>query len=179
MLSTIIHAAWRRAAFIALACIALTTPAMAQGPGPQQLKLKELEGNWEVTIKNPDGSSSVGEAVYKMECGDMWLTSDMKIELMGMPFQGKGIDGYNPLSKKYLSVWVDPMSPAPMMFEGDFDSSGKVLTMTSDAVGPDQQPAKWRSVTTYHDKDHHTFVMYLTGGDGKEQEMMTAEYRRK
>ena len=166
---------------LSLVCLlALTSLTMAQEvtPGPQHKKLGELEGTWNLAIKSEGGDSS-GKSVYKMECGGLWLTSHFDADFGGMKFQGKGMDGYDPAKKKYVSVWVDSLTTAPMFFEGDFDAKGEKLTMTCDSTVPgSSKPAQWRSVTTIVDKDKHIFEMYLKPQGGQEQKMMTVEYTR-
>lgn len=151
--------------------------AMLQ-PGKEHAKLKELEGKWTFVLTTPDGSESKGTSEYKVECGGFWLTSDFNTDFGGMKFQGKGLDSYDPIKKKYVSVWVDSLTTYPMTFEGDYDASGKVLTMNCDGRGPTGKPAKWRSVSTFISADEHKFEMYLTPEGGKEMQMMTVVYKR-
>jgi hypothetical protein len=66
-----------------------------------------------------------------------------------------------------------------MRFEGTYDEKSKTITSTATGKGPDGQPAKYKNTTTYPDKDHQTFKMYLVGPDGKDSLMMTIEYSRK
>lgn len=147
-------------------------------PSPEHKKLAELEGTWNLTIDS-EGSQSKGKSTYKLECGGLWLTSDFQSDFGGMKFQGKGMDGYDPAKKKYVSVWVDSLTTAPMLFEGDFDKAGKTLTMTCNSTVPGgTAPAVWRSVTTIVDNDNHTFEMYLKPQGGEEQKMMTIKYQR-
>jgi hypothetical protein len=160
--------------------VAVSTQAFAQEfqPGAEHKKLADLEGTWNLKIKS-DGGDSTGKSVFKLECGGLWLTSDFQSDFGGVKFQGKGLDGYDPAKKKYVSVWVDSLSPAPMVFEGDYDKEGKTLTMTCSAPLPgSNQPAQWRSVTKIVDKDKHTFEMYLKPEGAPEQKMMTVEYTR-
>lgn len=161
-----------------LSLFATSTLAQEVKPGPQHKKLAELEGTWNLKIKS-DGGDSTGKSVYKLECGGLWLTSDFQSDFGGVKFHGKGMDGYDPAKKKYVSVWVDSLSTAPMHFEGDFDAKGEKLTMTSNSTLPGSTtPAVWRSVTTIIDKDKHTFEMYLKPEGAPEQKMMSVEYVR-
>lgn len=163
-----------------LCVLTLSTNLFSQEfkPGAEHKKLAELEGTWNLTIDS-GGAESKGKSTFKLECGGLWLTSDFQSDFGGMKFQGKGMDGYDPVKKKYVSVWVDSLSPAPMLFEGDFDAAGKQLTMTCNSTLPGSTtPAIWRSVTKIIDKDNHTFEMYLKPKDGPEQKMMTVQYVR-
>src|SRR5437867_10740763 len=155
--------------------------ALGQGgptPGPEHDALKKLEGTWNAKLKMGDNESS-GTMTYKMECGGLWLTSDFRGEFFDQKFQGRGMDGYDPEKKKYVSVWVDSMSTRPMFLEGTYDKEKKTMTMTGEAPGPDGKPAKHKMVTQMPDDAHQTFTMYIIDPDGQENKVMTIEYTRK
>jgi len=164
-------------------CATVLTPNALVGqdlpaPGPEHEALKRLEGEWIATVRMGD-QETPGTMTLKMECGGLWLVSDFRSEFGGQKFQGRGMDGYDPVKKKYVSVWVDSMSTRPILFEGDFDKQKKTMTMTGEGPGPDGKPAKYRNTTHTPDDNHQTFIMYVTGTDGKETKMMTIEYVRK
>jgi hypothetical protein len=153
----------------------------AQGPatpGPEHQALKKLEGTWTAKVKMGDAEST-GTMTYKMELGGLWLLSHFQGEFGDQKFEGRGMDTYDPMKKKYLSVWVDSMSTQPMLSEGTYDEKEKILTMTGKAPGPDGEPAQYRMVVKETDDDHHTFTMYMIGKDGQENKMMTIDYTRK
>ena len=154
-------------------------PPPSPRPGPEHLKLKELEGNWDAVVTGMDGQKSKGEASYKMECGGLWLTSDFKSQMDDQPFHGKGFDSYDPAKKKYLGVWVDSMMTVPMMTEGTRDERTKTTTCTGECPGPDGKPMKVKMVTKEVNSNQHTFEMYMIGPDGKETKSMTIEYTRR
>jgi hypothetical protein len=109
----------------------------------------------------------------------MWMASDFEGDLGGIKFQGHGLDGYDQNKKKYVGVWVDSMSSAPMTMEGNYDPRTKLLVMTGESVDPAGQPQKFRTTTETKDKDHFTFKMYMIEPGGAEQLAFTIEYSRK
>src|SRR5437762_9445656 len=149
-----------------------------QTSGPEHDAFKKLEGTWTAKLKMGDNESA-GTMTYKMECGGLWLTSDFRGEFDGQKFQGRGLDGYDPEKKKYVSVWVDSMSTRPMLLEGTHDKEKKTTTMTGEAPGPDGKLAKHKMMTHMPDDDHMTFTMFILDADGKENKIMTIEYTRK
>jgi hypothetical protein len=164
-------------------CTAALTPNALVGqdlpvPGPEHEALRRLEGEWTATVKMGDAETP-GTLTLKMECGGLWLVSDFRSEFGGQKFQGRGMDGYDPVKKKYVSVWVDSMTTRPLLLEGDLDKAKKLMTMTGEGPGPDGKPVKYRNTTHTPDDNHQTFTMYVTGADGKETKMMTIEYVRK
>lgn len=172
-----------RVVVVVCAMIALFAPAVAAQPPlpkprPEHERLKKMEGTWEATVRS-DAGESKGTMIYKMELGGLWLTSDFKGEFGGQPFQGKGLDGYDPAKKKYVSVWVDSMSQAPMLGEGTFDKEGKVLTQVGEGPGMDGKITKYKSVMEIKDPDTMILTMTNPDKDGKEQSMLTIAYKRK
>jgi hypothetical protein len=124
-------------------------------------------------------AESKGTMVWKMDLGGLWLVSDFQGDFGGMKFSGKGMDGYDPIKKKYVSVWVDSMSTSPMLSEGTYDKDGKTLTMTGEGPGADGKPAKYKMTTEYKDKDTIFWTMYGPGPDGKEGMQFTISYKRR
>ena len=164
---------------IALAvAVALALPALSQEmpkPGPEHEVLKALVGTWESTMKFGDKESK-GTMSWKMDLGGMWLAGSLESELFGAKFQGKSLESYNPAKKKYVSIWVDSMSTAPVLTEGDYDKKEKTLTMAGEGPAQDGKTAKYKSVTKLKDKDTVEMSMWI--GDGKEP-MFTVTYKRK
>lgn len=161
-----------------LLSLGLTVPAVAQEfpkPGPEHEMLKKLVGDWTFTMKMADAESK-GTVTYKMELGGMWLTGTMESELFGQKFIGKSLESFNMAKKKYVSIWVDSMSTAPVIMEGDYDAEKKSLTMVGEGPGMDGMMMKYKSLSVFPDSDTIKFTMYM--GDGKEP-AFTVLYKRK
>jgi len=47
-----------------------------------------------------------------------------------------GITGYDNLSKKYVSIWLDTMGIAPFMMEGSGSADGKTITLKGQHAEP-------------------------------------------
>jgi hypothetical protein len=146
-------------------------------PGPEVEKLKQFEGTWDATAKGGPETSK-GVMHYKMGLGGLWLTGHYEGSFGDIKFEGRGLDSYDVNKKKYVNVWVDSMSTAPMLSEGEFDKDGKVLTLTGKSVDHDGKPTNHKMVTTIKDKDNMTFQLYM-GEQGKEKLMLTIDYKRK
>jgi hypothetical protein len=141
-------------------------------------KLKELVGTWDAVIKTGPQESK-GTVIYKLELGGLWLVSDFQGEFEGQKFTGKGLDSYDPIKKKYVSVWVDSMSTSPLFAEGTFDKEGKIMTMNGEGPGMDGKPMKVKMITEYRDKDNLVWTMFGPGPDGKEGPMFSITYKRR
>jgi hypothetical protein len=160
----------------AVAAVILAPSARAQEfpkPGPEHEVLKKLEGTWEATMKVM-GMESKGTMVWKMDLGGLWLTSNFEGDFGGMKFQGKGFDSYDANKKKYVSVWLDSMSTAPMTLEGTYDKETKTLTMAGEGPGLDGKPTKYKMTSMLKDDDN--VVAKMTMGDAEAFEIV---YKRK
>ncbi len=172
--------------FAFAALLMFTAAAFAQEqpptpkPGPEHEALKKLEGTWDAVMKMAEVPAPMkGVATYKMECDGMWLVSDFKMDDPAMKFQGKGLDGYDQNKKKYVGVWVDSMSTAPMTMEGTYDAATKTTTMAGEGPGMDGKLQKYKMTTRHTDDDHMAFEMFMVGADGKETSAFTIAYTRR
>jgi hypothetical protein len=162
-------------------CLFVASHSLAQEfpkPGPEHEKLMELVGDWDA-VMDMGGQKSKATTTYKSICGGMWLESNYQGDLGGAKFQGRGLDGYDQIKKKYVGLWVDSVSSAPLHVEGNHDPKTKLLTMTGESLGPDGKPQKFKNTTETKDKDHFTFRMYMVQPDGHEELQFTIEYTRR
>ncbi len=171
---------YRFVGFCVVVCTGLAVSAQepTSEPVAEHALLKENEGTWDAVV-NAGGATSKGVMVNKMELGGLWLTSRFEGQFApGQKFQGQGMDGYDPGTKKFVSVWVDSMSYAPMSLTGEYDKAKRTFTMRGEAPGPDGKPAKVKLVTVHTDKDHQSFKMFMIQA-GNETEMMSIDYTRR
>jgi hypothetical protein len=163
---------------VCLASAGLSLAQEMQSPGPEHKRLQEYVGEWNA-VMDMGGLQSKATATYKSICGGMWIASDFEGDLAGAKFQGHGLDGYDQNKKKYVGVWVDSMSSAPLTFEGNYDPKTKLLVMTGESRGPDGKPQKFKATTETNDKDHFTFKMYMLQPGGQEELAFTITYTRR
>ncbi|MEQ1828839.1 MAG: DUF1579 family protein, partial [Pirellula sp.] len=126
-------------------------------PGKEHEFFKELEGDWDFSA---DGGIQ-GKSTYKMVHGGLWLESKIEMMMPSGKFTGQGLDGYDPVKKKYVAIWVDSMSAAPVVLEGDMDSATKTITMLGKGPNETGQIVDYKMVTHYKDKDTHHFKMWM------------------
>jgi hypothetical protein len=164
--------------FAALALCAAGVHAQAPGPrtGPEMDRLRSMEGSWNATVKM-GGQESQGRMNWRMGLGGNWLVGRFEGDYKGTRLFGQGFDTYDPMKKKYVSVWIDSMSSSPMIMEGDYDKDRNALVMEGEGPGQDGKPTKFKAVSQMKDPNNIAFKMY-TIQDGKENEMMTIDYQR-
>jgi hypothetical protein len=150
-------------------------------PGPEAEKLKQFEGTWDAKVILPGAPEmeSKGVQTARLGCGGRWLISDYKGEFMGMPFEGHGVAGYDAEKKKYVHIWVDPMSPSLDVMEGTYDDAKKTLAFKGKGKNPETgQMTEYTMKTVIESRDRHVFTMEMTTPDGK-TEGFKIEYTRK
>jgi hypothetical protein len=112
---------------------------------------------------NPEAEPQVTKGTESNQLmGGMWLVSHFKGEMMGATFEGAGVFGYNPQTKKYTGTWVDTMSPYAMTTEGSWDEKTKTMTQMGkgkDAAGTEMT---MKLVTVYNDDGSRLFTIYPT-----------------
>jgi Protein of unknown function (DUF1579) len=147
--------------------------AMAATAGTYDTKVK----SWHEAGQPP--MESTGTASRTMALDGRVLVEDFKGSMMGMPFTGHGMTGYDNVSGKYWSTWNDSMSTGVMMSEGTCDAKNTCAFKGSwnDPIkkGPvaARMTSRWTSPTT------EVFEMYGPGKDGKEMKMMEITYTKK
>ena len=82
-----------------------------------------------------------------MLLGGRYLQQEYAGEMMGSPFAGINIIGYDNHTKKYVSVWMDSMSTGIYHFVGTASADGKTITQECSYDDPARGPLIWRSVT--------------------------------
>ncbi|MFY9346047.1 MAG: DUF1579 domain-containing protein [Planctomycetota bacterium] len=164
-----------------------TANALSQAPpqpGPEHKKLAAYAGTWDAVIEMADAATgqmqkSKGVSVVKVGPGGLWVLDHFTADFGGMPFEGQGQTGYDPAKGKNVGTWIDAWSTVPMVLEGGYDASGKVLTLSGMAPGMDGKPVMHKLVTTDKDANTRVFEMFLPGEGGKDMKIMTITYTRR
>jgi hypothetical protein len=153
-------------------------------PGEHHKVLEFKVGKWNCHITH---SMAPGMPAAESDCtcetkwimGGRYLHDNVKGTVMGMPFEGMGISGYDNLKQKYVFTWVDSMGTGISSGEGSWDAAKKTLTSTGQT--PDPMSGKYvatRSVETQIDADNWKMESYGPGPDGKEFLSMTIQFKR-
>jgi hypothetical protein len=153
-------------------------------PGAPHEAMAKTAGTYEVKAKSWDAPGAAareesGTATRTMALDGRVLVEEFKGSMMGMPFTGHGMRGYDNVTGKYWTTWMDSMSTGLMVSEGTCDAKN-TCTFTgswNDPVkkGPvtARMTSRWTSPTT------EVFEMHAPGRDGKEFKMMELTYTRK
>jgi Protein of unknown function (DUF1579) len=153
-------------------------------PGAPHKLLAKMAGSWNTKTKawmEPDQApmESAGTSEQKMILGGRFLQQEFTGDMMGSPFTGIGVNGYDNHTKKYVSTWMDSMGTGIYFFEGTASEDGKTITQECRYDDPIKGPMTWRAVTKIPDDNTQLFEMYGIDKTGKEEKMMEITYTRK
>lgn len=145
-------------------------------------------GTWDAVIKTYMGGPDAEPAVSKgtetntVMTGGLWVVSQFKGDFGGIPFEGHGQFGYDPLKKKYVGTWIDSMSPGLSVLEGDYDAKTKTMTYEGDGIdATSKMKFHQKMVTTTKDDGTRVFTLFMKMGPtaDKEVKFMEITYTKK
>lgn len=157
--------------------------AKASTPGEMHDHLDRYEGEWttEITLwmipgqepTTTNGTMS-GEWVY----GGRYMRTEHTSDMMGQPFHGTGIEGYDTVREVYTSTWYDNASTGIVNFEGQCADAGDADCSTMVYHGTQADPrtgemTKTRVVVTFAGPDSFMFESFADtpAGETKTMEM--------
>lgn len=159
----------------------------AAQPGPEHAAMAKMAGTWDAAVKMFESADkfeeSKGTMVYTSVHGGRYIQMEYKGEMMGGPFTGSGLWGYDNSTKKYVSTWSDNWSTGIMMLTGTYDAAAKTYNSVGEMsmAMPDGSlmKMKHREVIKVISDDKHVMEMYGAGPDGKEMKHLEITYTRK
>ncbi len=110
-------------------------------------------------------------------CGGRWFWSDFTGTMMGQPFQGHSLTGYDAGQQRYVAFWIDSTSPMRSLTHGTHDPKTHAWTFTGECVDMAGKPAKIHQTYVQKDADTRALQMTFEGPDGKQE--MKVDYARK
>jgi hypothetical protein len=153
-------------------------------PTDMHKHLEKMVGKWSTVTKmwmDPAAPAmeSKGMAEYNMTLGGRWLQMRYTGDMMGQPFEGMGMTGYDIFNKNYVSTWTDNMSTGMMSSKGNANADGTEITMsgTTDEPVTGEKNKKFREVIKITSPDAFTLEMYDTV-KGKEVRVMEITHTR-
>jgi hypothetical protein len=135
-------------------------------PGENHKWLEQFVGEWETTTKmwmspGAPAQESSGAASCKLTFDGRFLEEDYNGTMMGMPFKGRGITGYDNNRKLFKGVWYDTFGTGMMTSVGNLSKDRKTLTMLAEMdepmTGEIGKPVRYQ--VTIIDNNTHKFKM--------------------
>jgi uncharacterized protein DUF1579 len=152
--------------------------------GPEHAVLKNFEGKWTSSVtatmdpsKPPEKSEGTSEGMVIL--GGRFVHVLHHGTMMGQPFEGMMLLGYDNIRKKYTSSWVDSMGTQIASYDGTWNAAKKSLTMAGHFLDPmTGKPMKTRGVTAFPDATTMTYDEYMMGPDGKEMKTLHIDFKK-
>jgi hypothetical protein len=156
----------------------------AATPGPQHALLAGMVGEFRLTLRsfNEPGSEpavSSGTSTRKMILGGRYLEETVHASVAGQPFEGRGLTGYDNVTRSWWGSWIDTMSTGIMITGGVWDEEAGVGTFEgefNDPVTGELQSS--RSVIRRLPNGDEQMEMYMTSAVG-EVKALEILYQRK
>jgi hypothetical protein len=155
-------------------------------PGDIHKMMAKSAGAWTAAITmwmapNTDPMKTTGEMKNEMILGGRYLKGTNTGNMMGMPFEGISMTGYDNAKKVFVNNWIDNMGTGMMNLTGTWDGASRSITFTGSMVDPaSSKDVPVREVLKFDDDNHQTMEMYANAGpDGKEFKTMEIKFTRK
>jgi hypothetical protein len=170
------------------AAMALPAPAAAldaaMTPGPEQARLNDLVGDFDVTITiwvTPGGAPIVSSAaaVSKWVLDGRYVQTSLSGYVAGQPYSALGYAGYDNAGKVYQASWMDSDSTAQSWFSGGFALGSKAAVLSATTVNPVSGLREPLELRLTIDKDgNHVTELWGKGGGPTVFKMMELRYVR-
>lgn len=152
-------------------------------PGPEHKMLEAQAGKWTTVTKSwmggPEPAVSNGKAEYELILGGRFLMARFHDTMMGQPFEGFSITGYDRMAKSYNGYWIDTMSTGVYpMNGGTWDEATKSMTFNVEWPNPmGSGTMPYKMVTKFNGPDSMVFLMTMAH-EGKDMPLTEVTYTR-
>ena len=151
-------------------------------PGDVHKMLAQSDGDWneEVTFWMQPGApptTSKSKVHNEMILGGRYQLAKHTGDMMGMPFEGMNLLGYDNAKKIFISTWIDNMGTGVMTLQGPWDEKTNTVNLKGVEVDPmtgkdmnvretfqiiDKDTQKLEMFTIINGKESKTMVINLT-----------------
>ena len=153
-------------------------------PGKVHEMIAKSDGDWteEITFwMEPGGqpTKTSCKTTNKMIMGGRYQYSTVSGDMMGMPFEGIILLGYDNGKKIFQSIWIDNFGTGIMNMEGTYDEATNTINLKGKGYDPlTGKDLDMRQVYKVIDNNNHLIEMYCTK-DGTEYKNMEMTMTRK
>lgn len=160
-------------------------PGMFATPQKEHEWLQQLVGDWTFESECLGEPGKPSEKFHGSEqvksLGGLWIIGEGQGEMPGGDIgQMRLTLGFDPKRNRYIGSWVGSMMTHQWTYEGELDSSGRILTLNAEGpsfTGEDKM-SQYQDVYEIKSSDHRILTSRVLGDDGKWTQFMTAHYHR-
>ena len=145
-------------------------------PGPAHKALEAFVGNWQAEVKTwcePDGPPNVSQGTAKASWAlkGHFVEEEFHGEMMGKPFTGRSLMGYDNTKQTFNTIWVNDMQTSMITSEGKGENGNKVITLEGkgDCPATGRKDVLMKQVFRVLSADKYTFEMF--DGNSKTMEI--------
>ena len=154
-------------------------------PGAMHKWMEKTNGTWEAEVSqwmSADAPPMKTKAtnLQSSVLGGRYVTGKFSGSMMGQPFNGLSLMGYDNAKKVFTSTWVDDMGTGIVHMTGTYNEATKTLSLNGHQT--DFMTAKdsdIREEMVMIDDNTYKMTMYGTGFDGKEMKFMEGTFKKK
>jgi hypothetical protein len=152
-------------------------------PGEVHQMMAKSVGTWTgaITMWMKPGAQPMnmtGETKYEMILGGRYLQGTNSGNMMGMPFQGISVTGYDNAKKVFVNSWIDNMGTGMIFLEGTWDNPNMSINLAGKEVDPSSgKDIPVREVIKFVDDNTQIIEMYMMVS-GSEFKTMEIKYTR-
>lgn len=132
--------------------------------------LENFVGNWKAEVAcwmdaSAPPTISHGTSTVGWILNQHFIQEDFHGEMMGSPFTGRLLMGYDTSKQRFVSVWVDSFNTSMTTSEGTAGTGNLVITMEgrADCPATGRKDVPMRQVFRMLSKDKHTLEMFNDG----------------
>jgi hypothetical protein len=157
--------------------------AQAQAPadtllGPMADDLRNRVGRWCVEARlqlTPQARPITIRALAESRMiGGRWLVTEMR----GPGFEGVGLNGYDPATRRYTGYWADGTRGFTVPVDGDYDAGARIFRTRSVERRSNGSSVEVRSETRRDGPDGEITTFTARDAEGRPYERMVMRYRR-
>ena len=154
-------------------------------PGDMHKMMAKWDGTWTGDISmwmypGDPVQKTTGTAVNKMIMNGLYQESNHTGLMMGMPFNGKSLVGFDNHRKEFVSTWVDNMGSGIMVMRGPWNEATKTMNLKGTMVDPGtKNDTEVRETFRIVDDNTQELEMFVMTPDGKEFKTMNIKFTRK
>jgi Protein of unknown function (DUF1579) len=153
-------------------------------PGPIHKELARRVGEYVTVSKfslKPGEApmESKGNAKIKSAVDGRFLLEEHTGTMLGKPYTGLRLVGYNNATKKYEAIWTYSMATGMMSLAGTGGGDGKTIDWVASYVDGQGEKQTLYVLTRFVDDDHFTVELYSKTPEGKGVSMETTYTRKK